>query len=81
MVFSLLLSLLREFEGTLVGPDGVDAHGAPAFAVNVVKGDCGAFVESLLLGVRLPFGASSEGTRSGQVVPRAWRVEPSFLMN
>ena len=38
MVFSLLLSLLLcEFEGTMVGPDGVDAHGAPGFAVDVIE--------------------------------------------
>ena len=54
--FAVCFSLLREFEGTGIGPDGVDTHGSPGFFVDVVKGDCGALVESLLFGGALALG-------------------------
>ena len=31
--------LLAEFEGFVPGPDGVDAHGSPGFAVDVIESD------------------------------------------
>lgn len=40
----------------MIGPDGVDAHGAPTLVVNVVEGDGGAVVERLLLGCAFTFG-------------------------
>ena len=52
MVFSFLFwffSLLAEFHCALVRPDGVDAHGSPAFFVDVVEGDGLPVIESLLL--------------------------------
>ena len=47
---------LREFECTLVGPDGIYTHGAPSLFVDVVKGDGGALVDGLLLWRALAFG-------------------------
>ena len=49
MVFSLVLSLLDQFEGAVEVPDSVDTHGPPAFSVDVVEGDDGAVVEGLFL--------------------------------
>ena len=48
--------LLGEFAGAFERPDGFDAHGAPGFAVDVVKGDCLPVVGGLLLGGTFSLG-------------------------
>ena len=47
--------LFRQLEGALVRPDGVDAHAAPTFLVDVVESDGLAVVERLLLRCTLTF--------------------------
>ena len=50
MKFSFwLLFLLTEPEGALVGPDGIDAHGAPGLTVDIVEGDGFGTIGGLLL--------------------------------
>ena len=48
--------LFGQFEGTFVGPEGVDAHGAPGFFVDVVEGDGLAVVRGSLSGCSCAFG-------------------------
>ena len=53
----LLFFLLRQFKGFAgVFPDRVDAHGAPAFLIDVVESDGLTFVERLLHRCTLTFG-------------------------
>ena len=47
---TLLAMRLHQLHGSLGRPDGVDAHGAPGFLVDVIKGDCLAMEGGLLLG-------------------------------
>ena len=89
MVFSLLLSLLREFEGTLVGPDSIYTHRAPSLFVDVVKGDGGSLVEGLLLGGALALGGvvgrdeigagSAAGVTDGAVFLDELKEDDAFI--
>ena len=57
--------LFGQFEGTFVGPEGVDAHGAPGFFVDVVEGDGLAVVRGLLSGCPCAFGRVGFGHQVG----------------
>ena len=57
--------LFGQFEGAFVGPEGVDAHGAPGFFVDVVEGDGLAVVRGLLSGCPCAFGRVGFGHQVG----------------
>ena len=57
--------LFGQFEGTFVGPEGVDAHGAPGFFVDVIEGDGLAVVCGLLSGCPCAFGRVGFGHQVG----------------
>ena len=40
--------MLYQFHSPCIVPDGIDAHGAPGFFVDVVEGDCLPVVQRLL---------------------------------
>ena len=48
-LFCFFSLLFREFECAVEVPDGVDAHGSPAFSVDIVEGYDGAVIEGLFL--------------------------------